>query len=134
MAGLPPLEAWDSGTRLQVLKAAALSGGLSLRAPAGQVLPMQDMIALAFDLLETPYDVRQQFSRMMIATMATMHGHDPSPLLGRIVKPGGGTQYMSEIRTLPGADISGGGLFKVEKVDPASIREAMKQISAGRFP
>ena len=31
---------------------------------------MQDMTALAFDLLETPYDVRQQFSRMIITTMA----------------------------------------------------------------
>lgn len=133
MAGLPPIARWDGGTKLQVLKAAAVSNGFSLRAPAGQVLPIQDLTAIAFDLLRTPYEVRQQFGRMTITTMAAMHGHDPSALVGRMIKSGGGTQYMTAVREFAGADISSGGLFKVEAVDPVALQDAMRRMLSGRL-
>jgi hypothetical protein len=124
MASLPALRAWDEGTKLQLLKTAAISAGIALRTPSGTVLPMQDVAALSFDLLKVPYDVRQQFSRMMITSIAAMHGHDPSPLIGRILKPGGGSEFMTAVRHYADADISGGGAFTVEHLGSGPINLA----------
>lgn len=133
MAGLPPISSWDTNTKMQVLKAASLSGSLLLQTPSGIVLPLQDVTALAFDLLETPYDVRQQFSRMAISATAAMHGHDPSPLIGRILKPSGGAQFMAAIREFGTADISGGGHFGITEVDTSRLRQD-RAIPSARMP
>lgn len=119
LAGLPPLRAWNEGTKLQLLKTAGRPGLLSLRSPAGTVLPMQDIAAIAFDLLGTPYDDRQQFSRMMIASMAAAHGHDASVLIGKILKPGGGSQFVTAARSFADVDVPNGGIFSVEKIEPS---------------
>lgn len=130
MAGLPPLRAWDEVSKLQLLKTAAMPGRTALRSPSGTILPMQDISALAFDLLNVPYDDRQQFSRMMIASMAAMHGHDPSPLIGRILRPGGGSHFMSSVQRFADVSIPEGGFFGVEQIAQSPRRKTPGELSA----
>lgn len=114
MSGLPRLKSWSDATRLQLLKAASRAGSISLTTPSGITLSLQDVTAIAFDLLSTPYDARQQFSRVVLSAMVAKHGHDPSALMGKMLKPDGSTPFLSALRDYVEADIPTGGVFEME--------------------
>lgn len=126
--GLPLLSKWTDAERSQLLAISVDPSRGALTSPAGFDLHATEIMALAFDLLDVPVDVRQHLTRIMLLCSAAAHGHDVASLVGEHVRTEALGTFYSLNAPYRGKDPSA-GLFGFRGLDAALFQQALRKVT-----
>ena len=131
--GLPLLSKWTDAERSQLLAISANPSRGALTSPAGLDLHATEIMALAFELLDVPADVRQHVTRIMLLCAAAAHGHDVTPLVSENVRTEALGAFHSLNAPYRGKDPSA-GLFGFRALDAALFQQALRKVTRKAVP
>lgn len=131
--GLPLLSKWTDAERSQLLAISSEPSRGTLTSPAGFDLHANEILTLAFELLDVPSDVRQHVTRIMLLCAAATHGHDVVPLVREPVRTEALGVFCSLIAPYRGQNPSA-GLFGFRALDAAVFQQALRKVIQTALP